>query len=68
MMAFPKDCARCHQASAMIMSFFNTDMICLDCQEKEKDHPRFEEARDAEVAAVRRGEANFPGIGKPEDL
>jgi hypothetical protein len=47
---------------------FNTEQICLDCKEREEQHPRYEEARRAEAEAVRRGELNFPGIGKPEDL
>ena len=68
MMAFPNDCARCHEASAIIMSFFNMDMICGDCLDKEKAHPRYQEALDAERAALDRGERHFPGIGKPEDL
>jgi len=45
------------------MSRFNTEIICLDCEEKEKKHPRYEEARQAELDACRRGDFNFPGIG-----
>jgi hypothetical protein len=47
---------------------FNTEVLCLDCKEREEQHPRYEEARRAEAEAVRRGDMNFPGIGKPEDL
>ena len=62
-------CDRCGQETiSQSMSFFNTDMCCHDCLEKEKKHPKYQEARDAEEAAVRRGETNFPGIGKPPDL
>ena len=62
-------CERCGQETiSQSMSFFNTDMCCSDCLEKEKKHPKYQEARDAEEAAVRRGETNFPGIGKPADL
>jgi len=62
-------CARCRRpADATILSMFNTEEICLDCQEREEQHPRYEEARRAEAEAVRRGELNFPGVGKPEDL
>ena len=65
----PMKCARCGQETvSQMMSFFNTDMCCSDCLEKEKKHPKYQEARDAELAAVRRGETNFPGIGKPADL
>lgn len=62
------DCARCHADDSMIMSFFNTEMICLGCQEKERNHPKYEEARAAETEALRSGDRNFQGIGKPEDL
>jgi hypothetical protein len=47
---------------------FNTDLICLDCKQKEKEHPKYPEALTAEKEAVERGDYYFPGIGKPEDL
>lgn len=50
------------------MSRFNTDAICLDCNAKEKRHPKYPEAEAAELEAVRSGDYNFPGIGKPDDL
>lgn len=50
------------------MSIFCTDMICLDCKDKEVKHPLYKQAREAEAEAVRRGDYNFPGIGKPSDL
>lgn len=53
---------------AHIMSKFNEDIICIDCKDKERKHPRYKEADEAEIASVRRGERNFPGIGKPGDL
>lgn len=62
-------CDRCHkQTCASTGSYFNTDTICLDCAEKERAHPEFERARRIESEAVRRGDFNFPGIGKPADL
>ena len=62
-------CDRCRRETvATIMSMFNTDELCLDCKQREEEHPRYEEARRAETEAVRRGETNFPGIGRPEDL
>jgi hypothetical protein len=51
-----------------IMSRFNTDEICMECEEKEKKHPDYPRAVKAEAAAVRAGNYNFPGIGKPADL
>ena len=62
-------CARCGKdAGAYTMSRFNTEMCCFDCIDKEKRHLKYEEAEAAEQAAVDRGDFNFPGIGKPEDL
>jgi len=52
----------------MIMSRFNTDMICEDCEAKEKAHPEYQAAHDREVEEVRKGNYNFPGVGKPADL
>jgi hypothetical protein len=34
----------------------------------ERRHPRYTEAVSAECEAVQRGNTNFRGIGKPEDL
>jgi hypothetical protein len=62
-------CDRCYKESlASIMSKFNNDRICMECKKKEREHPKYKEADEAECAAVRRGERNFPGIGKPADL
>lgn len=63
---FTKNCARCGQSLEKVphsMSYFNTDICCLDCLEKEKQHPRYQEAKRAELEAVQRGDYNFPGIG-----
>jgi len=54
--------------SAFTMSYFNTDRICLDCSALEQKHPLFEAARAADEEAIKRGDMNFPGIGKPDDL
>ncbi len=54
----------CKETDATIMSIFNTDILCLDCQEAEQHDPRYEEARRAEGEAVLRGDFNFPGIGR----
>jgi hypothetical protein len=45
------------------MSMFNRDAICVECKGAERHHPRYRAARDAENEAIRRGEADFPGIG-----
>ena len=45
------------------MSYFDTSMICMDCDEKERKHPRFKKAHDAEMNACKGGNYNFKGIG-----
>jgi hypothetical protein len=65
----PLKCARCGVVSTVtIMSMFNTDTICMVCKQREKMHPKYNEAVTAELEAVRSGDYNFPGIGKPGDL
>jgi hypothetical protein len=62
-------CDRCHEKTDVTtMSFFNTQMICPDCEDKERSHLKFPEAKEAESRAVRNGDYNFGGIGKPDDL
>ena len=63
-------CERCEGGSprdASKMSFFNTDMICEDCQAIEESHPLFQLAKDVEYQAYLNGDRNYPGIGLPED-
>ena len=50
------------------MSRFNTDPICLACAEAERRHPDYAKAVEAELAALKAGDRNFPGIGLPPDL
>jgi hypothetical protein len=62
-------CDRCGSlTSAYTTSYFNTDTICLDCQEKEAAHPLYDHAKRIELEAVQSGNYNFPGIGLPADL
>ena len=71
MTQFPTHCERCGadlSKTGSIVSKFNLDTICMDCKERERAHPDYAEADAAEVAAVQRGEMNFPGIGLPPDL
>jgi len=58
-------CDRCGKPTiATIMSMFNTQTICMACKDAERQDPRYAEARAAVEAAIRRGDFNFPGIGK----
>lgn len=53
-------CERCYKdAKISTMSRLNQQTICMDCAEKEKSHPRYEEAREAERQAVLAGDYNF---------
>ena len=62
-------CVRCGVKDAVTtVSYFNVDIICMDCDAKERQHPKFKEAQDKEIEAVRNGNLNFQGIGKPADL
>lgn len=62
-------CARCgKETDTTIMSMFNTDVICMDCKKAESAHPDYRKAQDADIAAIRRGDYNFKGIGKPLGL
>lgn len=62
-------CDRCGQlAPVMVGSFFNTDMICLPCEKREKAHHAYSKAKEIEFQEVLKGNMNFKGIGKPKDL
>ncbi len=62
-------CQRCNkEAIFTMMSIFNTEMICDVCQQKERQHPMFQKARQAEQDAISKGDYNYPGIGLPGDL
>ena len=62
-------CIRCGAKSVITtMSRFNTDTICIPCEDKERAHPSYKEAWEAELAEVKGGNYNYAGIGKPEDL
>ena len=57
-------CPRCGgDAAPSMMSMFNTDMCCLECIEKEKQHPKYKEAVAADEAAISKGDYNYAGIG-----
>lgn len=62
-------CPRCGGSMQMYsMSYFNRDVICIDCKKEEAGAPNYQAARKADEEALTRGEYNFPGIGlAPED-
>jgi len=59
-------CARClKDVFWTIMSKFNGDIICEECEEVERNHPDFEYALEERRKALERGDFNFRGIGWP---
>ena len=57
-------CDRCKKETTITTgSYFNTQMICLDCEKEEEASSRYKEARGRENEEVRRGNYNFEGIG-----
>jgi len=64
-----KICERClGAANPSIMSMFNEDIICLNCKDKEIKHPSYQQALEADIAEIKKGNYKFHGIGKPSDL
>lgn len=62
-------CDRCGKpVNALRMSMFCTEMCCQACLSKEKKHPDYEKARQAEQEEIKKGNYNFEGIGRPKDL
>ncbi len=56
-------CDRCNKESNVTtVSFMNTDEICLECAELEKQHPRYVEAKEKEFQECKRGNYNYPGL------
>jgi len=62
-----KNCDRCGGSleKGRQMSRFNQDCLCMDCIKKEKQHPDYEKAAAAELAAVKGGNRDFAGVGWP---
>lgn len=58
-------CDRClnKHPENLRMSWFNEDMLCPECREKEEQHKDFEKAKQAVLNEERKGNMNFKGIG-----
>ena len=58
-----RDCDRCRKPTcSTTMSWFNTQMICPDCDAAEHKRSDIEAAKEAERDACKRGDFNYPGI------
>ena len=56
-------CNRCKkETNVSIMSMLNTQEICMECKDKEKQHPRYEEAQQREFEEVLKGNLNYRGL------
>ena len=57
-------CVRCGCATNGVttMSMFNEDVICMPCKEKERNHPNYKKAVNADIEAIKGGNYNFKGI------
>ena len=61
-------CQRCgKETNITIMSRFNTQEICMPCEDVETKHPDYDKARQAELDQVRMGNYNYDGIGLPSN-
>jgi hypothetical protein len=53
-------CDRCgKETNWFTVSMFNTDNICMECKAKEKKHPNYRKAVEADMAEIRKGNYNF---------
>lgn len=65
----PGHCDRCNRKTNSTKgSYFNTDMICSICEQKEKAHPQYQYAVQMEQEQVMNGNMKYEGIGLPEEL
>ena len=61
------NCERCYKESvAFMMSFFNTQMCCMECIDEEKTRQGYAEAKEMELEQVRNGNYSFEGVGLPD--
>ena len=59
-----KNCDKCGQSlkDGRTMSAFNSQCLCIECADKEKQDPDYEKARKAEHEEIKKGNYNYQGI------
>ena len=63
---FEGNCHRCSkETDSFTMSWFSTESICMECSDEENDHADIKLAKAVEIAHVKAGNYNYPGIGWP---
>lgn len=65
-----KQCNRCKRSidNSFFKSVFDNKTICYDCQQSEIDHLKYEEAVNAVIDSISKGDYEFEGIGCPDNL
>ncbi len=59
-----ENCERCGQETRVFtMSWFNTEMICRDCDFKESQMKEIKHAKEVELQECLKGNFNFRGVG-----
>jgi hypothetical protein len=63
-------CVRCNNICkpGAILSAFDLEFVCLECNDLERAHPDYDRAATAAFAAVQRRDRSFRGIGRPSEL
>lgn len=60
-------CARCNkEINTWTMSWFNTDHICIECKDDEKNHPDYQKAKEKVYEEEAKGNNDYEGIGWTE--
>ena len=57
-------CERCHKPLTLgrTMSMFNTQCICLECADKEREDEDYQKAIRAEFEEIKKGNYNYKGL------
>lgn len=62
-------CERCKKETpGWKMSWFNTQKICLACDEEERKHPDYPAAKERILQEEANGNRDYEGVGLPKDL
>lgn len=62
-------CERCgKEMNVHTVSWFNKQVICLDCDKEELKHPQIKYAKAVENQHIKTGDYEFKGVGLPKDL
>ncbi|MFZ5945890.1 MAG: gamma-glutamylcyclotransferase [Bacillota bacterium] len=55
-------CDRCGKdLVAKTMGYFNTDTLCLECSEEEKEHPLYQQAQQQDYLEMEKGNYYYDG-------